>query len=119
MRKLPLDQIEELVEESVFHPSPCKRHRDRVLRSAVQATFRHKISRRAIAAGSAVVILIGMTIFIMRMAAPAPSDEALPQSAAPSSAAPAETPTSAAPEQQPAPAGSLGEGLYRGSNQAQ
>ena len=44
MRELPLDQIEELVEESVFHPSPCKRHREHVLKKALQATVRQKIS---------------------------------------------------------------------------
>ena len=115
MRKLPLDQIEELVEESVFHPSPCKRHRERVLKNAVQATFRHKISRRAIAAGSATILVLGMMIFIVRMATSSPSVEQVPPSAEPTIASPAET-SAAAPEKQPAPAGSLGEGLYR-SNQ--
>ena len=56
MRELPLDQIEELVEESVFHPSPCKRHRERVLKNALQAAVRQKVSRRTIGVALAAVV---------------------------------------------------------------
>jgi hypothetical protein len=117
MRKLPLNEIEELVEESVFHPSPCKRHRERVLKKAVQATVRQAVSRRTIAAASAVVVVLGIGIVIVRLAtsaSPAGSDAAVPASSA---AADTGTGTPAA---QSAPVGSLGEGLYRATpNQAE
>jgi hypothetical protein len=113
MRKLPLSEIEELVEESVFHPSPCKRHRERVLKKAVQATFRHKVSRRTIMAASAVVMVLGVGIAIARIATS--SSEIAADAPAPTSSATTTTATSGAPAAQPAPASSLGEGLYRQS----
>ncbi len=114
MRKLPLDCIEELVEESVFHPSPCKRHRERVLKNAVQATVRQKISRRTIAAVSAAALGLGMGILIVRIATTSggPASDAATRVGAPTvevQAAPAAAPTAAA-------AGSIGEGLYRGAD---
>jgi hypothetical protein len=112
MRELPLDQIEELVEESVFHPSPCKRHRERVLKNALQATVRQKISRRTIAVASAAVVVLGIGIVIVRSATS--SGETDPATAAPASAATVES-SSAAPATQPAPSRSMGEGLYRSS----
>ncbi len=121
MPELPLERVEELVEESVFHPSPCKRHREQVLRTAVQATVRQKVSRRMIAAGSASVLMLGMGILLIR--AVATSRPAVPENApavsAPSveaaAAAPA-TPTAAV--QHPPSRGSLGEELYRSSESA-
>jgi hypothetical protein len=112
MRELPLDQIEELVEESVFHPSPCKRHREHVLKKALQATVRQKISRRMIAVASAAVVVVGMGIVIVRSATS--SGETDPGTAAPASAPTVEA-KSAAPATQPAPSRSMGEGLYRPS----
>jgi hypothetical protein len=111
MRELPLDQIEELVEESVFHPSPCKRHRERVLKNALQATVRQKVSRRMIGVASAAVVLLGIGIVIVRSATS--FGEADPPATAPASAA--LEPGSAAPPTQPSPPRSMGEGLYRAS----
>ncbi|HET6325029.1 MAG TPA: hypothetical protein VFG04_10040 [Planctomycetaceae bacterium] len=123
MPKLPLQRIEELVEDSVFHPSPCKLHRERVLRSAVQAAVHQKISRGLIAAVSAGVVVLGLGIVIVRLATS--SSGAVSETAAPVSAAAANvteasaTPASASPAvpaAQPTSAGSMGEGLYRSSN---
>ncbi|HEV7999216.1 MAG TPA: hypothetical protein VGP63_05000 [Planctomycetaceae bacterium] len=123
MSRLPLERIEELVEDSVFHPSPCKRHREHVLRSAVQATVRQKISRQMIAAISAAALVLGLGIVVVRLATSpgeAVSDGATPAgtnaaNATTASATATET-GSAAPAIQPSTAGSLGEGFYRSSN---
>jgi hypothetical protein len=109
MRELPLDQIEELVEESVFHPSPCKRHRERVLKNALQAAVRQKVSRRMIGVASAAVVLLGIGIVIVRSATS--SGDADPTATAPASATVESS--SAAPPTQPSPPRSMGEGLYR------
>jgi hypothetical protein len=113
MSKLPFDRIEELVEESVFHPSPCKRHRERVLRDAAQATVRQKLSRRMIVAVSASALLLGMGIILVRMTTT--SGDAVPGAAAPASAATVEART-APSSTPPAAAGSMGEDLYRGTD---
>ncbi len=65
MSRLPLDRVEELVEESVFHPSPCKRHRERVLRDAAQATVRQKISHRMLVGFAAGALVLGMGVSIV------------------------------------------------------
>jgi hypothetical protein len=109
MRELPLDQIEELVEESVFHPSPCKRHRERVLKNALQAAVRQKVSRRMIGVALASVVLLGIGIVIVRSATS--SGDADPTATAPASAT--LEPSSAAPPTQPSPPRSMGEGFYR------
>jgi|HubBroStandDraft_6_1064221.scaffolds.fasta_scaffold1354368_2 hypothetical protein len=125
MSRLPLERIEELVEDSVFHPSPCKRHREHVLRSAVQATVRQKISRQMIGAISAATLVLGLGIVVVRFATS--PGEAVSEGGAPAGAtaasATAASPTatdtgSASPAIQPPTAGSLGEGLYRSSNPA-
>jgi hypothetical protein len=116
MARLPLDRVEELVEESVFHPSPCKRHRERVLRDAAQATFRQKISHRMIVAVSAASVVLGIGIFSVRMATTpgeATSAAAAPASAPTAPAVEVQTPPSSPPA---VPAGSLGEGLYRSAD---
>ncbi len=123
MPKLPLDRVEELVEDSVFHPSPCKLHRERVLRSAIQATVHQKISHRVIAAVSVGAVVLGLGIGIVRLATSssgAVSEKATPASESAASvtevsATPATT-SPAAPAAQPTAAGSLGEGLYRSSS---
>jgi hypothetical protein len=118
MPELPLERVEELVEDSVFHPSPCKRHRERVLRSAVQATVRQTISRRMIAAVSATALVLVLGIVMVRTA----TSSAKPMSEAAGPAGPTAagaTTAEAAPAEtaiQPSTAGSLGEGLYRSSN---
>jgi hypothetical protein len=118
MPRLPLERVEELVEDSVFHPSPCKRHRERVLKNAVQAAVRQKISHRMMAAVAAGVLVLGLGIVIVRVATS--SGEAVSEASAPSSATAGEA-SSAAPATQPSTsgstgAGSMGEGLYRSSN---
>jgi len=112
MRKLPLDQIEELVEESVFHPSPCKRHREHVLKKAMQATVRQKISHRMIAVASAAVVVVGIGIVIVRSAT---SSGATNPATAPPTSAPMVEASGTPPATQPAPSRSMGEGLYRSS----
>ncbi len=108
--ELPLERVEELVEESVFHPSPCKRHRETVLKNAVRATVRQKISRRMLAAASGGVVMLGLAIVVIRMASS--SGEAVPAPVEPASAATVESAT-AKPS---APAGSVGEGLFRSAD---
>ena len=122
MPELPLEQVEELVEESVFHPSPCKRHREQVLKSAVQATVRQKVSHRMIAAGSASVLVLGMGILLIR--AVATSRPAVPENTPTASPTSVEATTVGAPAtpaaapQHPGSSGSLGEELYRSSESA-
>ena len=118
MHKLPLERIEELVEDSVFHPSPCKRHREQVLKNAVRATVRQKISRQMIVGGSAVILVLGMGILLIRSvssSSPAVSESTPAASATPVETATAAPATPAAAPQQPATNGSLGEELYRSS----
>jgi len=121
MPELPLEQVEELVEESVFHPSPCKRHREQVLKSAVQATVRQKVSHRMIAAGSASVLVMGIGILLIRavvMSRPAVSENTPAASATSVEATAAAPATPAAAPQHPGSSGSLGEELYRSSESA-
>jgi hypothetical protein len=118
MRELPPESIEELVQDSVFHPSPCKRHRERVLRSAVQATVRQRISRRTMLGLSAGVLVFVMGLFVVRLVT-SPGDAAAPP-AAPASA-PQNDDSSAPPVAQPVSpshysANSLGEDLYRSAD---
>jgi hypothetical protein len=106
MRRVPLERVENLVEASVFHPSPCKRLKERVLHDAAQATWRQKISRRMMVAAGASVLLLGLAVSVVRIGR-TPSDPALPATA------PAvETQAVERPVQTPS-AGSLGEGLYQ------
>ena len=113
MSELPLDRIEELVEDSIFHPSPCRRHKERVLRHAVRAKVRQTISRRAMLAAGAAIVSLGMAIVVVRIATS--SGETAAGNASPASATAVET--NAAPASaQPAPAGSMGEGLFRASD---
>ena len=110
MSELPLDRIEELVEESVFHPSPCKRHKERVLRHAVRATVRQTISRRTMAAVGAAALILG--IVVVRFATSA--GETPSTTAAPADTSAVETNGAAAPAStRPAPSGSMGEGLFQ------
>jgi hypothetical protein len=118
MSDLPHESIEELVKDSVFHPSPCKRHRERVLKSAVQATVRQRISRRTMLGVSAGVLVLVIGLFVVRMATS--SRDAAAPPAAPASA-PQDDGSSAPPVAQPvAPshysANSLGEGLYQSAD---
>ncbi len=125
MSRLPLERIEELVEDSVFHPSPCKRHREHVLRSAAQATVRQKISRQMIGVISAGALVLGLGIGVVRLATSSSEPASVGATPAGTTAvsAPAATPTaadtsSAAPGIRPSTAGSLGEGFYRSSTQS-
>jgi hypothetical protein len=106
MRNVPLERVENLVEASVFHPSPCKRLKERVLRDAALATWRQKISRRMMVAAGAAVLTLGLGIVVVRIAR-TPADASMPASAAP---AETQTPSHSVQSQ---PAGSLGEGLYQ------
>src|ERR1700677_1281754 len=113
MPELPLEQVEELVEESVFHPSPCKRHREQVLKSAVQATVRQKVSHRMIAAGSASVLVMGILLIrAVVMSRPAVSENTPAASATSVEATAAAPATPAAAPQHAGSSGSLGEELY-------
>jgi hypothetical protein len=111
MDDLPLEGVEKLVEASVFHPSPCKRLKERVLRDAVHAAWQQKISHRMMAAVCGAGLLLGLGLFVVRIArTPAePTEAAVPAAAA--------TPAEAQPETTSAPAptagGSLGEGLFQ------
>ncbi|HXY37026.1 MAG TPA: hypothetical protein VEI07_22555 [Planctomycetaceae bacterium] len=111
--EMPLDRLEELVEDSVFHPSPCKRHRERVLRSAVRAAVQQKISRRMIAVAGAAALVLGIGFVVVRIATS--SSEAPADAAMPAQAAPVETTNTPTPAAQPPQRGSMGEGLYRTS----
>ena len=48
----PFREIEKLVQDSVFHPSPRHHLRERVLRNAVEAKHRQKLWRRFLVASS-------------------------------------------------------------------
>ncbi len=121
MPRLPLEQIEELVQDSVFHPSPCKRHREQVLKNAVRATARQKISRQMIVGGSAAILVLWMGILLIRAVSssgPAVSENTPAASATPAEATTTAPATPAAAPQQPATNGSLGEELFRSSESA-
>jgi hypothetical protein len=77
-----LREIERIVQESVFHPSPCRRLRERVIQNAVQARLRHNLWKRLLFGGAAlscgVLLVAGVVIFAHRPHVPSASAEVGP-----------------------------------------
>lgn len=65
-----LREIEKLVQDSVFHASPCRRLRERVLESAVQAKHRQNLWKRFVVASSAVMGSLVIAFVVIRLSAP-------------------------------------------------
>ncbi len=104
-----LDEIEELVQASVFHPSPCRRLRARVLHGAVQARHRQRISHRVLGAMAALAVSAAILFVAARhFSAAAPEPPAVRAETGSTADRPSQK-TAA-----PAPGASLGETLYRG-----
>ena len=62
-----LRQVEELVQASVFHPSPCRRLRERVVHKAEQAMHRQRLGRRTAIASAFAIGLIVFPLVVMRL----------------------------------------------------
>jgi hypothetical protein len=109
--------IEKLVEDSVFHPSPRHHLRDRVLRNAIDAQHRQKLWQRFAVISSSMTGMLLIAFLGFRLWTPGPA------------AAPVTAPVTgpvrvqiyspnhnlqpaAAPEASPATGTSLGEDLY-------
>jgi hypothetical protein len=112
-----LSDIEDLVEASVFHPSPCRRLRDRILHHAARAQRRQQRWQRAVpfllaAMGFAVVVLFAIRLHKAAPAASKPVPAAQVQSAQ-TGAAP-RTDSTSRPEPPPNANQSLGQALYSG-----
>jgi hypothetical protein len=108
-----LREIEKLVQDSVFHPSPHHRLRERVLQNAVQAKHRQKLWKRFLIASSAVTgtLLIGFVVVRICTPGPTAAVEAGPvrvQIYSPGHS----LRLPAAPQRLAAPGSSLGEDLY-------
>jgi hypothetical protein len=77
MAKRPFHEIEELVQASVFHPSPCKRLRERVLHSAIRAQKQQIVSRRTLL-GASTVLAVALILFIVLSWNSSPPTDARP-----------------------------------------
>ena len=110
-----LREIEKLVQDSVFHPSPRHHLRERVLQHAVRAKHRQKLWQRFVVASSAVTGTLLFAFVAMRLftPTPTPTQEAGPvrvQVYSPGHT----TRLPEAPQTVEAPRSSLGEDLYFG-----
>ena len=68
-----LREIEKLVQDSVFHPSPRHHLRERVLQHAVRAKHRQKLWQRFVVASSAVTGTLLFAFVAMRLFTPTPT----------------------------------------------
>ncbi|HUE17262.1 MAG TPA: hypothetical protein VMR25_24130 [Planctomycetaceae bacterium] len=108
-----LREIEKLVQDSVFSPSPRHHLRERVLQNAVQAKHRQKLWQRFVVATSSVTGTLVIALVVARLCTPGPK---LATDAGPvriqidSPGQSARLP--AAPARAAAPGSSLGEELY-------
>jgi hypothetical protein len=66
-------EVEKLLQESVFHPSPCRRLRERVLQDAVQAKQRQKLWQRFLVASSTISGGLVAAFVIVRMCTHGPA----------------------------------------------
>jgi len=110
-----LHEIEELVQDSVFHPSPCRRLRERVIHDAVKANHRQHVLKRTFIASSAAAGGLLIVFFVLRFSTAAPRDHAVSNSAAIRSESDLSCPTPEKPvpsQISPAPGQSYGEWLY-------
>jgi hypothetical protein len=113
-----LSDIEDLVEASVFHPSPCRRLRERILHHAARAHRRQQRWQRAVpillaAMGITVVALFAIRIHKPAPAASKPVPAAQVQSA--QTGSPSNNESTSRPQVQPSSEQSLGQALYSGS----
>jgi hypothetical protein len=105
-------ELERLVQDSVFHPSPCRRLRERVLHDAGQARWRQQLKQRGLVAGLLVLIMVAVPLIAWRaLSGPAPAAPVPSQQPAPASG---DKPSR--PSQSPGAAGgSLGAAILRGA----
>jgi hypothetical protein len=68
-----LREIEKLVQDSVFHPSPRHHLRERVLQHAVRAKHRQKLWQRFVVASSGVTGTLLFAFVAMRLFTPTPA----------------------------------------------
>jgi len=68
-----LHEIEKLLQESVFYPSPCRRLRERVLQDAAQAKQRQKLWQRFIIASSTISGSLVAAFVIIRICTHGPA----------------------------------------------
>jgi hypothetical protein len=69
----PFREIEKLVQDSVFHPSPRHHLRERVLRNAVEAKHRQKLWRRFLVASSVLSGTLVIAFVAMRVCTSGPT----------------------------------------------
>ncbi len=107
-----LRDIEELVQASVFHPSPCRKLRERVIRDAVKVNRQQTMWRKLIIGSSSVAGSALLLIAILHVFASAPES---PRVASPAKETAASRGTAAAvrPEGLSTTGESLGEAQYR------
>src|SRR5437763_7633443 len=103
-----LDEVEELLQATVFHPSPQRLLRERVLHTAAKAQHHHSMGRRALWAVAGTLGAILLTFAAGKYFAP----HATAQLPAAKLASPSFPPSISGPSI-PASTQSLGEALYR------
>jgi hypothetical protein len=114
-----LSDIEDLVEASVFNPSPCRRLRERILHDAVRATRSQQRWQRALpfvlaTMGIAVVALFSVRLFKHAPIPSKPVSAAQIQIEATQTGSPSSSESSSRPQSQPSSDQSLGQALYSG-----
>jgi hypothetical protein len=67
-----IHDVEELVEASVFHPSPARRLRAQVLHNAAKAAQRQQFARRLAAAGGIVAGVVIASFIVIRLCVATP-----------------------------------------------
>ena len=110
-----LREIEKLVQDSVFHPSPRHHLRERVLQHAVRAKHRQKLWQRFVVASSGVTGTLLFAFVAMRLFTPTPAPTQATGPVRVQVYSPGHTTRlPEAPQTVEAPHSSLGEDLYFG-----
>jgi hypothetical protein len=110
-----LHEVEKLLQESVFHPSPCRRLRERVLRDAAQAKQRQKLWQRFLVASSTISGSLVAAFVVIRICSQGPAIVPEPGPVRVQVYSPGRVDVPAgAPQRVPAPGASLGADLYLG-----
>jgi hypothetical protein len=110
-----LHEVEKLLQESVFHPSPCRQLRERVLRDAAQAKQRQKLWQRFLVASSTISGSLVVAFVVIRICAQGPAVVPKPGPVRVQVYSPGRIREPAGePQRMAAPAASLGADLYLG-----